>query len=126
MSPVPASAITIADGEITIDAERLAPKLGLSSEALKAEMRKGIVSSVGDDRRVDFELRRAVHRALRPLPAGKLRERIEHEKHLPFCGMRARSEPLRALRPGRNSVPESCARSYRRENRYRRSRRHYR
>ena len=31
MSPVPASAITIADGEITIDAELLAPKLGLSS-----------------------------------------------------------------------------------------------
>ena len=29
MSPVPASAITIADGEITIDAELLAPKLGL-------------------------------------------------------------------------------------------------
>ena len=33
MSPVPASAITIADGEITIDAERLAPKLGLSANA---------------------------------------------------------------------------------------------
>jgi hypothetical protein len=31
MSPVPASAITIADGEITIDAELLAPKLALSS-----------------------------------------------------------------------------------------------
>ena len=28
MSPVPASAITIADGKITIDAESLAPKLG--------------------------------------------------------------------------------------------------
>ena len=48
MSPVPASAITIADGEITIDAERLAPKLGLSAEALKAEMRKGIVSSFAE------------------------------------------------------------------------------
>ena len=46
MSPVPASAITIADGEITIDAELLAPKLGLSPEALMAEMRKGIVYSV--------------------------------------------------------------------------------
>ena len=46
MSPVPASAITIADGEITVDAELLAPKLGLSVEALKAEMRKGKVSSV--------------------------------------------------------------------------------
>lgn len=31
MSPVPASAITIADGEITLDADLLAPKLGLSS-----------------------------------------------------------------------------------------------
>ncbi len=48
MSPVPASAITIADGEITIDAERLARKLGLSAEALKAAMRKGIVSSVAE------------------------------------------------------------------------------
>ena len=48
MSPVPASAIAIADGEITIDAELLAPKLGLSAEALKAEMRKGIVSSVAE------------------------------------------------------------------------------
>jgi len=33
MSPVPASAITIADGEITLDAELLAPKLGLSANA---------------------------------------------------------------------------------------------
>ena len=48
MSPVAASAITIADGEITVDAELLAPKLGLSAEALKAEMRKGIVSSVAE------------------------------------------------------------------------------
>ena len=31
MSPVPASAINIADGEITLDAERLAPKLRLSA-----------------------------------------------------------------------------------------------
>ena len=48
MSPVPASGITIADGEITINAELLAPKLGLSAEALKAEMRKGFVSSVAE------------------------------------------------------------------------------
>ena len=41
MSPVPASAITI-------DADMLAPKLGLSPEALKAEMRKGTVSSVAE------------------------------------------------------------------------------
>ena len=48
MSPVPASAITITDGEITVNGELLAPKLGLSAEALKAEMRKGIVSSVAE------------------------------------------------------------------------------
>jgi len=44
----PTTAITIADGEITVDAELLAPKLGLSAEALKAEMRKGNVSSVAE------------------------------------------------------------------------------
>ena len=31
MSPVPASALTIADGEITLDAELVAPKLRLSA-----------------------------------------------------------------------------------------------
>jgi hypothetical protein len=31
MSPRPASAISTADGEITLDAELLAPKLGLSA-----------------------------------------------------------------------------------------------
>jgi len=46
MSSVPGSAITIADGEITIDAALLAFKLGLSAASLKAQMRKGIVSSV--------------------------------------------------------------------------------
>ena len=44
----PTAAITIADGEITVDAERLAPRLGLSAEALKAEMHKGNVSSVAE------------------------------------------------------------------------------
>jgi len=48
MSSHSTAAITIADSEITIDAERLAPKLGLSAEALKAGMRKGIVSSVAE------------------------------------------------------------------------------
>jgi len=33
MSPVPASALTIADREITIDAEMPAPKIGLSVNA---------------------------------------------------------------------------------------------
>lgn len=46
MSSVPGSAITIADGEINIDAELLASKLGLLAASLKAQMRKGIVSSV--------------------------------------------------------------------------------
>lgn len=41
MSSVPGSAISIADGEITIDAELLASKLGLSVASLKAEMRNG-------------------------------------------------------------------------------------
>ena len=48
MSPVPGSAIAIADGEIAIDAALLAPRLGLSVDALKAEMRKGIVYSVAE------------------------------------------------------------------------------
>ncbi len=45
MSPVPASAITIADGEITIDAERLAPKLGLSADALREAIEQQIPNS---------------------------------------------------------------------------------
>ena len=48
MSSVPGSAISIADGEITIDAELLAPKLGLSAANLKAEMRKGSIDSVAE------------------------------------------------------------------------------
>ena len=48
MSSHPAEAITIINGEITVDAALLAPKLGLSAEALKAEMRKGIVSSIAE------------------------------------------------------------------------------
>ncbi len=48
MSSHQTGAITIVNGEITVDAELLAPKLGLSAEALQAEMRKGIVSSVAE------------------------------------------------------------------------------
>jgi len=48
MSSVPGSAISIADGEITIDAELVASKLGLSAASLKTEMRKGIVSRVAE------------------------------------------------------------------------------
>lgn len=48
MSSHPTAAITIADGEITIDAELLALKLGLSAAALKTEMRKGGVDNVAE------------------------------------------------------------------------------
>jgi len=48
MSPASGSAITIVDGEITVDAELLAPKLGLSAAALQAEMRKGSIDSVAE------------------------------------------------------------------------------
>jgi len=48
MSTHPTAAITIADGEITVDAKLLAPKLGLSAAALKAEMRKGRIDSVAE------------------------------------------------------------------------------
>lgn len=46
MSCFPGSAISIADGEVTINAELLASKHGLSAAALKAQMRNGILSSV--------------------------------------------------------------------------------
>lgn len=46
MSPVLGSPISIAGGEITIDAELLASKLGLSAASLMTEMRNGIVYSV--------------------------------------------------------------------------------
>jgi hypothetical protein len=44
----PASIITFQDGEIMVDAEFLAAKLGLSTESLKAEMRRGLVHSVAE------------------------------------------------------------------------------
>jgi len=48
MSSLPSSAIVLADGEATIDAELLASKLGLSTEALKTEVRKGLVYAVAE------------------------------------------------------------------------------
>jgi len=48
MSSVPGSAISIVNGEIIIDAELLASKLGFSTALLKAEMRKGIISGVAE------------------------------------------------------------------------------
>ena len=48
MKSVPGSAISVADGKITIDADLLASGLGLGlpEALLKAEMRKGVVSGV--------------------------------------------------------------------------------
>jgi len=40
----PASVISVQDGDIMVDAEFLAAKLGLSTESLKAEMRRGFHS----------------------------------------------------------------------------------
>jgi pyruvate kinase len=48
MSSHQSEAITIVNGEITVDAELLAPKLGLSAVALKVEMRKGSIYSVAE------------------------------------------------------------------------------
>ena len=48
MSALSSSAVTIEDGEVTIAAHLLAQKLGLSVEALKAEMRRGYVYSLGE------------------------------------------------------------------------------
>jgi len=48
MSSVPGSAISIEDGEITIDAELLANKLGVSTALLQAGMPKGIVYSLAE------------------------------------------------------------------------------
>ena len=40
--------VSIVDGNITIDAEALAPKLGLSVDALKERMAKGLVTSIAE------------------------------------------------------------------------------
>ncbi len=39
----PASVISVQDGDIMVDAEFLGAKLGLSTESLKTEMRRGLV-----------------------------------------------------------------------------------
>ena len=46
MIPDPSTAIRVDDGEVTIEAEALAPKLGLTIEALKENMAKGLVMGV--------------------------------------------------------------------------------
>ena len=46
MIPLSSTAICVDGGEIAVEAEALAPKLGLSIEALKENMAKGLVMSV--------------------------------------------------------------------------------
>ena len=48
MTRLSSTAVSCAGGDITIDAEALAPKLGLSAEALKEKMAKGLVTSVAE------------------------------------------------------------------------------
>ena len=48
MTPPPTHPVSVADGEITVDAEVLAPKLGLSVGALKDNMARGLVTSVAE------------------------------------------------------------------------------
>lgn len=48
MNPLPTSAVTFVGGEAIIDAEVLAPALGLSPGALRDEMREGLVYSIAE------------------------------------------------------------------------------
>ena len=48
MSALSSAAVMIEDGEITIAADLLAQRLGLSAEALKAQMRRGYVYSLAE------------------------------------------------------------------------------
>lgn len=43
-----ATTVSFSNGDITIDAEALAPKLGLTVRALKENMAKGLVTSVAE------------------------------------------------------------------------------
>ena len=46
MTPLLSAPIRVDKGDITVDAEALAPKLGLTVEALKENMAKGLVTGV--------------------------------------------------------------------------------
>jgi len=48
MNRLSSTAVSYAGSDITIDADALAPKLGLSAEALKEKMAKGLVTSVAE------------------------------------------------------------------------------
>ena len=72
MTTLSSTAICVDDGEITVDAEALAPRLGLTVEALKENMAKGLVMSVtetGEDEdagrtRLSFRYRARVWRVV--------------------------------------------------------------
>ena len=51
MSPPPDPPIRIENGEVTVDAAFLAPRLGLGPERLQAEMRRGAVVGVAEEGR---------------------------------------------------------------------------
>ena len=46
MSPIPKDAVSVTDDDVTVDAELLAPQLGLSVPALKAAMSAGEIRSL--------------------------------------------------------------------------------
>ena len=48
MTRLSATTVSLSNGDITIDAEALAPKLGLTVRALKENMAKGLVTSVAE------------------------------------------------------------------------------
>lgn len=48
MVELSSNVVTIVDGDVTINAEALAPKLSLSVEALQEKMAKGLVTSIAE------------------------------------------------------------------------------
>ncbi|WP_119168182.1 DUF6522 family protein [Algihabitans albus] len=48
MSQLPSKQVVVSEGQITIEAGLLAPKLGLSAERLKDKMTKGLVTSIAE------------------------------------------------------------------------------
>ena len=81
MSPIPKDAVTVTDDDVTVDAELLAPQLGLSVPALKAAMSAGEIRSLverGEDEdagrmRLTFRYGSIQYSLIRE-PDGQLRE----------------------------------------------------
>ena len=48
MTKLPPTTVSVGNGHFTVDAEALAPKLGLTVEALKEAMASGLVTSVAE------------------------------------------------------------------------------